>query len=115
MTQAILTLVLCFFYDRILETSDKHSWLDKAMPEPMSDKMKQKRMYFAGRDMQESGVVVVDKPRHLHFSTPGLGSADRAKEANLTKTTFKVTMINSMVVGSTLSIVTMNTIINFSL
>jgi hypothetical protein len=54
-----------FFQDRIVGMTDKHPWFEKAMPEPISDKMKQNRMLIASRNLQESGVVVVDKPRHF--------------------------------------------------
>jgi hypothetical protein len=55
-----------FFHDRIIMPESKKNWLKEALPSPISKKAKQSR-YWTGSSghMQESGVVVVDKWKHL--------------------------------------------------
>ena len=55
-----------FFHDRIIMPESKKSWLQEVLPGPISKKAKQSR-YWTGESghMQESGVVVVDKWKHL--------------------------------------------------
>ncbi|KAH8797365.1 putative alpha-1,3-mannosyltransferase [Xylogone sp. PMI_703] len=75
-----------FFHDRILSIEDRRlrfsqpvffhdqgsiarhgrRWLLQTLPEPISEKVKQNRMWTGNsRQVQESGVVVVDKKRHF--------------------------------------------------
>jgi hypothetical protein len=55
-----------FFHDRIIMPESKKNWLQEVLPGPISKKAKQSR-YWTGESghMQESGVVVVDKWKHL--------------------------------------------------
>lgn len=75
-----------FFYDRILSVEDRRlrfqqpvffhdqesvarlgrRWLEQIFPEPISSKAKQSRLWTGqSRQVQESGVIVVDKWRHF--------------------------------------------------
>lgn len=75
-----------FFHDRILSVEDRRlrftqpvifrnhesvsrhgqRWLRQALPEPVSERVKQNRMWTGeSRQVQESGVVVIDKTRHF--------------------------------------------------
>lgn len=55
-----------FFKDRIIMPESKKQWLKEVLPAPLSKKVKTSR-YWTGASghMQESGVVVVDKWRHI--------------------------------------------------
>ncbi|PHH85346.1 hypothetical protein CDD83_567 [Cordyceps sp. RAO-2017] len=55
-----------FYRDRVMLAESKKAWLQKLLPEPISQQVKQNR-YWTGESghMQESGVVVVDKWKHF--------------------------------------------------
>lgn len=55
-----------FFRDRIIMPESKKRWLKQILPNPISAKVRQSRFWTgASGHMQESGVVVVDKWKHL--------------------------------------------------
>ena len=55
-----------FFRDRLMMPESKKKWLQKVLPKPISNHVKQSR-FWTGQSghMQESGVLVVDKWRHF--------------------------------------------------
>jgi hypothetical protein len=55
-----------FFRDRIIMPENRKKFMEKVLPRPISNKAKQSR-FWTGESghMQESGVVVVDKWKHL--------------------------------------------------
>ncbi|KAL4781655.1 mannosyltransferase putative-domain-containing protein [Aspergillus varians] len=55
-----------FFKDRLIMPGSKRKWLQKVLPEPISEKVQESRLWTGeSSHMQESGVVVVDKWRHF--------------------------------------------------
>ncbi|KAH8803241.1 mannosyltransferase putative-domain-containing protein [Xylogone sp. PMI_703] len=55
-----------FFRDRIIMPESKKRWLKQVLPNPISSKARQSRFWTGvSGHMQESGVVVVDKWKHL--------------------------------------------------
>ena len=84
--QEYITYGALFFHDRILSIEDRRlrfsqpvifrdqdsiarhgqRWLRQALPKPISERLKQNRMWTGkSRQVQESGVVVLDKSRHF--------------------------------------------------
>ncbi|KAJ6089238.1 hypothetical protein N7467_004454 [Penicillium canescens] len=55
-----------FFKDRLLMPGSKKAWLERILPNPLSQTARKSRLWTRESDhMQESGVVVVDKWRHF--------------------------------------------------
>lgn len=55
-----------FFRDRLIMPESKKSWLQSILPQPVSKKVKQSRLWKGeSGHQQESGVMVVDKYRHF--------------------------------------------------
>lgn len=55
-----------FFKDRSINPESKKKWLKEILPSPISQNVKQTRLWTGeSGHMQESGVVVVDKWRHF--------------------------------------------------
>lgn len=64
--EAYLSTGALFFKDRNLSPENKRAWIKSILPSPISDKIKQNRMWTGeSGHMQESGVIVVDKSRHF--------------------------------------------------
>ena len=56
-----------FFFDRLAAPKqDKKAWLQRILPEPVSKSVQRNRFWTGeSKHMQESGVVVIDKWRHM--------------------------------------------------
>ncbi|OJJ31448.1 hypothetical protein ASPWEDRAFT_54598 [Aspergillus wentii DTO 134E9] len=55
-----------FFKDRLMLPQSKKDWLQQILPKPISQKVRETRMWTGeSAHMQESGVVVVDKWKHF--------------------------------------------------
>ena len=55
-----------FFKDRLIMPENKKRWLQQILPKPISRQVKQSRFWTGDSGhMQESGVVVVDKWKHM--------------------------------------------------
>ena len=55
-----------FYKDRLIMPESKRKWLRKILPKPISEQVKESRLWTgASGHMQESGVIVLDKWRHF--------------------------------------------------